>query len=113
MDKPSVVVRHSNGGQPADDLVVGLEEIAAAVTGNANAETTMAGAADATSANRQTATSTQIADKTHAVNTTGKFKGRLVYNTTTDMMWFALGSVNTSKWRPSYASDNSADVTPA
>lgn len=60
-----------------------------------------------------TATTTQIGDKTHAVNTSNKTKGRTVYNSSTDLMYYALGSADTSKWRLSGAVDATGDVTPA
>lgn len=60
-----------------------------------------------------TATSTQIADKTHAINTASKTKGKFVYNTTTDLIYFALGATDVSKWRLTGSIDATGDVTPS
>ena len=60
-----------------------------------------------------TATTAQIANKTHAINTTGKSKGKHVYDTTADLIVFALGATDTSKWRLTGAVDSTGDVTPS
>lgn len=43
------------------------------------------------------------------INTTGKLRGKFVYNQTNGKMYFALASTATSAWRPT---DNSGDITP-
>lgn len=58
-------------------------------------------------------TATDLGDKAHAVNTTGKVKGRLAYNSTTDLMYYSLGTTDVAKWRPTSAATNASDVTPA
>lgn len=60
-----------------------------------------------------TATTTQIADKAHAINTAGKFLGKVVLNTTSNLFWYALAATDTGKWRPFSATDGTGDVTPS
>lgn len=60
-----------------------------------------------------TATATNIGDKANAINTTGKTKGKFVYNTTSDLVYFALGTTDVAKWRLSGSVDNTGDVTPS
>lgn len=55
-------------------------------------------------------TATQIADKTHAVNTAGKTAGRIIYDSTNHRLMVAGGSSDTSLW---YVADASASVTPS
>ena len=52
---------------------------------------------------------TTLQAASNAINTTGKRMGKLVYNSTTGKMYFALGTTPTSAWR---ATDNSGDITP-
>ena len=123
MDKASFVVRHTSTGLPSEDFVVGIAEASAAM-GVATADlSTAADARIAAAANAATiaaqtwiglatATTAQIADKTHAINTTGKVKGKHVYDTTADLIMFALGASDVSKWRLTGAVDNTGDVTP-
>lgn len=59
------------------------------------------------------ATAAQIADKTHAINTAGKTKGKHVYDTTNDLIYFAIGTTDVAKWRLTGAVDSTGDVTPA
>lgn len=56
---------------------------------------------------------TNLGDKTHAINTAGKTKGKIIYNTTSDLLYFALGTSDVSKWRLTGAVDSTGDVTPA
>lgn len=56
---------------------------------------------------------TNLGDKTHAINTTGKTKWKIVANTTTSLLYFALGTADVSKWRLTGAVDSTGDVTPA
>lgn len=53
---------------------------------------------------------TNIADKTHAVNTAQKAQGKAVYDTTNHRIMVADGSTDVSLW---YVADGSASVTPA
>lgn len=55
-------------------------------------------------------TAANIADATHAVNTTGKRAGRLVLDTTNERLMVALGALAASEWA---IADGSATVTPA
>lgn len=55
-------------------------------------------------------TATQIADITHAVNTTGKKAGRVVFDTTNTRVMVATGVLVASTW---VAADASVTVTPA
>lgn len=123
MDESSFAVRHSNGGKPADDLVVGTNEARKAMgvtdanlASAADARIAAAGNAATISAaadsGRGSATAAQLADKIHAINTAGKFKGRLVYDATNDLMMMALGATDVSKWRPLHAADGTSDITP-
>jgi len=56
-----------------------------------------------------TATTAQFADISHAVNTEGKWLGKVLPDTTTGLTMMALGSTAAHQWRPS---DNSGDITP-
>lgn len=58
-------------------------------------------------------TATNLANKAHAINTVGKTKGKFIYNTTNDLIYFALGTSDVSKWRLTGAVDATGDVTPA
>ena len=60
-----------------------------------------------------TLTSTQLADKTNAVNTTGKVKGKPIYCSTNDLMYYAIATTDTGKWRLFGAVDATGDVTPS
>lgn len=60
-----------------------------------------------------TATAAQLADKTHAINTANKVKGKMVYVTDQDLIYFAIGTTDTSKWRLTGAVDATGDVTPS
>jgi hypothetical protein len=119
MDKPSFVVRHANTGRPADDLVVEIEEAQTQLAVNDLADARIAASANAATvaaqadAGRAAATSAHIADKTDAINTTGKFKGKMVYDTDSDLIYFALGATDTAKWRLTGAVDTTGDVTPS
>lgn len=55
-------------------------------------------------------TAANIASAAHAVNTTGKRAGRLVYDTTNTRIMVANGALATSTWS---VVDNSATVTPS
>lgn len=54
-------------------------------------------------------TAANIASKTHAVNTTGKVQGKLVWDSTNFRIMVAAGGANTSTWR---VADGSAAVAP-
>lgn len=56
------------------------------------------------------ATATAIADVTNAINTTGKFKNKRVWDTTNNREMRASGATAASAW---YVIDGSASVTPA
>lgn len=56
-------------------------------------------------------TSANLSSATHAVNTTGKYFGKEVYNTTTSKFMKSLGSIPTAGWVQS--DDNSVVITPA
>lgn len=56
-------------------------------------------------------TSAQLSSATDAVNTTGKYFGKEVYNSTTSKFMKSLGSVATSGWVN--CDDNSVNITPA
>jgi hypothetical protein len=45
-----------------------------------------------------TATTTELIDKTHVINTSNKLIGRSVYNTVTDHTVFASGASDVSVW---------------
>lgn len=55
-------------------------------------------------------TATNIADKDHPINTTGKAKGNRVWDTTNNRELRARGSAATDQWD---VVDGSASVTPA
>jgi hypothetical protein len=57
-----------------------------------------------------TATATQIANKTAAINTTDKYTGLMVWDTTNNRMLRAAGGTDVSAW---YVIDGSATVTPS
>lgn len=119
MDGSNFAVRHSDTGYPADDLVVGIAEAQEQLAIATLADARIASAANAATIAAQaasgvaTATSPQLADKGHAINTSGKALGKVVLNTTSNLFWYALGSSDTSKWRPFSATDSSGDVTPS
>jgi len=46
----------------------------------------------------------------HIINTTDKYLGKLVYNSTNNKMYFAIGTIQTSPWR---CTDGSGDLIPA
>lgn len=46
------------------------------------------------------ATTTQLGDATHAINTTGKYTGKFVLNTTTNILQVAKGAEATDDWQP-------------
>jgi len=56
-----------------------------------------------------TATTVQFTDISHAVNTEGKWLGKVLPDTTTGLTMMALGATAAHQWRPS---DNSGDITP-
>jgi hypothetical protein len=56
------------------------------------------------------ATATQIADKTHAANTTNKLAYKPIWDTTNHRLMVTEGSSDVSPW---YAADGTAPVTPA
>lgn len=119
MDNSSFVVRHSNTGQAADDLVVGIEEGREQLAINTLADARIAASANAATfvsqyaAGLTTVTSTQLSDKANAINTTGKVKGKPCYCSTTDLMYYAIGTADTGKWRLFGAVDSTGDVTPS
>jgi hypothetical protein len=47
-----------------------------------------------------TATTAQLGDATHAINTTNKYAGRLVLNSTTNILQVATGADATDTWQP-------------
>lgn len=51
-----------------------------------------------------------IANAAHAINTTGKTVGKMIYDTTNNRVMVAAGTETTSAW---YIADGSASVTPA
>lgn len=55
-------------------------------------------------------TATNIADKTHAVNTANKAQGKAIYDSTNHRLMVADGATDVSNW---YVADGSASVTPA
>ena len=85
-----------------------------AVTGNitGNVAGTVTGNVDATAGYIQlrTATSTQIAAATDAVNTTGKAAGTIVFDTTLSTLKIATGATATSTW---VNADGTTAVTPS
>ena len=56
-----------------------------------------------------TTTSTALLDKTNAVNTTGKYNGKTVANSTTNLLYTTYGATDVSPW---YPSDGGAAITP-
>lgn len=63
-------------------------------------------------AGNTTTTLAALAAVGNAINTSGKFKGRLVEDET-DRTWKALGALATSKWRPLDDQSGVSDITPA
>jgi len=57
-----------------------------------------------------TATTTQLEDDAHAINTVNKYTGKMVYNTTTGIPVFADGSTPTSKWAEADGTDEHTPV---
>lgn len=57
-----------------------------------------------------TATTANLSSAAHAINTTNKFAGKLVLDTTTNKLQVALGADATSQWRPV---DGTTAVTPS
>lgn len=57
-----------------------------------------------------TALATAIADKTNAINTTNKYEGLMVWDTTNNRLLRASGALDVSPW---YVVDGSASVTPS
>ena len=55
-------------------------------------------------------TATQIADKSYAVNTTNKYDGLYIWDTTNNRMMRSSGSTDVSSW---WVVDGSTSVTPA
>lgn len=74
---------------------------------NPKGETTTAGTWEVNGA--ASFTTANITDKTNAINTTGKFLGRYVYNSTATKLMIAQGSVNTSNW---VSADAVTTITP-
>lgn len=56
------------------------------------------------------ATTANLSDATHAINTTDKFAGKLVMNTTTNILQQAQGGDATDTWQPV---TGAAAVTPS
>jgi len=56
------------------------------------------------------ATTAELSDVADAINTTGKFAGKLVMNTTTNKLQQAQGALAASDWQPV---DGTTAVTPA
>lgn len=61
----------------------------------------------------QSATTAQLQSATHVVNVKYKKAGRTVMNTTTSKLYFAIGALANSPWRPIGAADGTQDITPA
>jgi hypothetical protein len=84
------------------------------VVGNVTGDVTgtVLGNVDATAGYIQlrTATTTQIADITNAVNTAGKAAGTIVFNTTLGTLKIATGATAASTW---VNADGTTAVTPA
>lgn len=80
------------------------------VTGNVTGTVTGNVVATAGYIQLRTATTTQIADATNAVNTTGKVAGTIVFNTTLGTLKIATGSNATSTW---VNADGTTAVTPS
>jgi hypothetical protein len=55
-------------------------------------------------------TATNIADKTASINTTGKYAGLIIWDTTNHRLMRAEGATNVSVW---WVVDGSTSVTPA
>lgn len=80
------------------------------VTGNATGTVTGNVVATAGYIQLRTATTTQIADATSSVNTTGKAAGTIVFNTTLGTLKIATGATTTSTW---VNADGTTAVTPS
>jgi hypothetical protein len=85
-------------------------DVTGTVTGNVTG--TVTGNVDATAGYIQlrTATTTQIADATDSVNTSGKAAGTIVFNTTLGTLKIATGATATSTW---VNADGTTAVTPS
>lgn len=55
-------------------------------------------------------TAANIASRAHAVNTTNKQTGRVVFDTTNNRLMVAVGATDTDRW---YVVDGSTFITPA
>lgn len=55
-------------------------------------------------------TTVNLTNKNNTVNTTGKVQGKMVFNSTNNLIYVAGGSTNTSNW---YPSDGGSAITPA
>lgn len=55
------------------------------------------------------ATEAQLGDITHAANTTGKFAGKLAFNSTDNKLYIAQGAANVSIWR---SADGTSQIDP-
>lgn len=56
---------------------------------------------------------TNLADSSHAINTSGKILGAMALDTTNNRIYFSLGSNTTSSWRPLDDQSGTSDVTPS
>lgn len=74
--------------------------------------TTAAGAASAAAYAPASATAAQLADKTHAINTTGKFIGKLCVDSTNSKLYWAIAATDVGKWRPMNDQTGAGDITP-
>lgn len=54
-------------------------------------------------------TTVSLSNKTNTVNTTGKVQGKMVFNSTTNLIYVAGGSTNTASW---YPSNGGSAITP-
>lgn len=82
-----------------------LETIGAATMGpNIYTGVMETGAAD------KTATTAQLTDKTAAINTTNKYAGKMVRNTTTNLLLYAIGSAATDHWYSAAGADTHTPV---
>jgi len=57
-----------------------------------------------------TATTTELEDKGAEINTTDKYVGKMIYNTTTGIVVFADGATPTSKWAEADGTDEHTPV---
>lgn len=60
-----------------------------------------------------TATAAHLADKAHAINTTGKTLYKPVMDSTNHKLYYAIGTADTGKWRPTNDFSGTGDITPA